>query len=84
MRRAAVAMALVSLLSEVASAQFGRGAGDYSTAGADAHRSSWVRSDAKISPDSLAKPGFELVWKVKLNNEASQLNALTPAALLNG
>ncbi len=88
MRRAAVAIALSSagicLLTEVASAQFGRGSGDYSTAGADAHRSSWVRTDAKISPDSLGRPGFELVWKVKLNNEASQLNALTPAALLNG
>src|SRR5580704_7225235 len=88
MRRAAVAIALGSagmcLLSEVASAQFGRGSGDYSTAGADAHRSSWVRTDAKISPVSLGTPGFELVWKVKLNNEASQLNALTPAALLNG
>jgi outer membrane protein assembly factor BamB len=84
MRRAAVAMALISLVTEVASAQFGRGTGDYSTAGADAHRSSWVRTDAKISPVSLGSPGFELVWKVKLNNEASQLNALTPAALLNG
>src|SRR5580700_5211780 len=84
MRRAAVALALVSLVTEVASAQFGRGSGDYSTAGADAHRSSWVRTDAKISPVSLGTPGFELVWKVKLNNEASQLNALTPAALLNG
>jgi outer membrane protein assembly factor BamB len=77
-------MALISLVTEVASAQFGRGTGDYSTAGADAHRSSWVRTDAKISPVSLGSPGFELVWKVKLNNEASQLNALTPAALLNG
>src|SRR5580698_452493 len=88
MRRAAVAMALGSagfcLLSGVARAQFGRGAADFSTAGGDAHRSSWVRTDAKISPASLSLPGFEMVWKIKLNNEASQLNALTPAALLNG
>lgn len=86
MRRAAVAMALGSagfcLLAGVAHAQFGRGAGDFSTAGSDAHRSSWVRTDAKISPTSLSRPGFELVWKVKFNNEARQLNALTPASLL--
>jgi outer membrane protein assembly factor BamB len=72
------------LLMEVGQAQFGRGVGDYSTTGADAQRSSWVRSDPKISRESLQKPGFELVWKVKLNNEARQLNALTPATLLTG
>jgi len=41
-----------------------------------------VRTDAKISPNALSRPGFELVWKVKFNNEARQLNALTPASLL--
>jgi outer membrane protein assembly factor BamB len=88
MRRAAVVIALVGagvgLWTGIVRAQFGRGAGEYSTVGADAHRSSWVRTDARISPDSLSRPGFEMVWKVKLNNEARQLNALTPAALLNG
>jgi outer membrane protein assembly factor BamB len=88
MRRAAVVIALgsagVCLWTGIVRAQFGRGAGDYSTVGADAHRSSWVRTDPKISPDSVSRPGFELVWKVKLNNEARQLNALTPASLLNG
>jgi outer membrane protein assembly factor BamB len=86
MRRAAMAAALGSagfcFLIGVAQAQFGRGAGDFSTVGSDAHRSSWVRTDAKISPSALSRPGFELVWKVKFNNEARQLNALTPASLL--
>ena len=71
-------------LMEIAQAQFGRGVGDFSTTGADAQRSSWVRTDAKISRESIQKPGFELVWKVKLNNEAKQLNSLTPATLLTG
>jgi outer membrane protein assembly factor BamB len=88
MGRAAIAAALGNaafcLLTGVAHAQFGRGGGDFSTVGADAHRSSWVRTDPKISPSALSKPGFELVWKVKFNNEAMQLNALTPASLLNG
>ena len=88
MRKAARLAALGSagcwLLTGVAQAQFGRGAGDFSTVGADAHRSMWVRTDPKISPTALSKPGFELVWKQKFNNEAMQLNALTPASLLNG
>jgi outer membrane protein assembly factor BamB len=88
MRRAAIAVAVGSagfcLLTGVAHAQFGRGAGDFSTVGGDAHRSSWVRTDAKISPNALSRPGFELVWKVKFNNEARQLNALTPATVMTG
>ena len=57
-----------------------RGA-DWMTIGNDGQRSSWVRSDAKISADTMRKPGFELVWKLKLKNEARQLNSLTPPAL---
>ena len=50
--------------------------GDWTTSGADAQRSSWVRADPRISPDSMRKPGFQLAWKVKLASE------LTPPALL--
>jgi outer membrane protein assembly factor BamB len=57
--------------------------GDWMTIGNDAQRSSWVRSDAKISPATMRKPGFELVWKVKLKNEARQLNSLTPPVLFD-
>ena len=41
---------------------------DWTTAGYDAQRSSWVRSDAKISPDNLRKPGFQLLWKVDVGS----------------
>src|SRR5947207_15964378 len=51
--------------------------GDWTTSGADAQRSSWVRADPRISPDSMRKPGFQLAWKVKLASE------LTPPALLD-
>lgn len=47
-------------------AQFGRGGGDWTTSGYDAQRSSWVRSDPKISLESLQKPGFQMIWKVDL------------------
>ena len=57
--------------------------GDWMTVGNDAQRSSWVRRDAKISPETMRKPGFELVWKVKLKNEARQLVSVTPPVLFD-
>jgi outer membrane protein assembly factor BamB len=45
----------------------------------DAQRSSWVHSDAKISRESMQKPGFELVWKLKFENAPG----LTPPALID-
>ena len=60
-----------------------RGAGDWMTIGNDGQRSSWVRNDPKISIETMRKPGFQLVWKVKLKNEARQLNSLTPPALFD-
>jgi len=56
---------------------------DWMTVGNDAQRSSWVRRDAKISPETMRNPGFELVWKVKLKNEARQLSSLTPPVLFD-
>ena len=70
------------VFAQVAHAQFGRGGPAYSTSGADAQRSSWLRSDPKISAAAMQKPGFAFLWKVKLNNEAKQMNSLTPAALM--
>jgi outer membrane protein assembly factor BamB len=67
----------------VAHAQFGRGAAEWSTSGGDAHRSSAVATDPKISKESLSKPGFALFWKMKLNNEPRQLNALFPPTLMD-
>jgi hypothetical protein len=60
----------------LAPAQF-RGGSDWMTAGGDAQRSSWVRTDPKISVERLAKPGFDLVWKIKLDREPG------PAATLS-
>ena len=48
----------------------GRGGADWSTTGNDAQRSGWVRTDAKISAESMAKPGFQFMWKVKVGNDA--------------
>ena len=79
-RSAALAgIALTTMLN----ALYAQRGGDWMTIGNDAQRSSWVRSDAKISIDTMRKPGFELVWKVKVKNEARQLNSLTPPALFD-
>src|SRR5690349_16487764 len=79
---AVVGCTLVS--AAMALAQFGRGAGDFVTTGTDAHRSSWIRTDAKISKDRVQKPGeFTFLWKVKLNNQPTQATALSPLIVLD-
>jgi outer membrane protein assembly factor BamB len=52
------------------------------TGNGDAQRSSWVRTDAKISVETMQKPGFQLLWKMKLKNEPRELDSLTPPATL--
>src|SRR3954464_10281372 len=65
----------------VCHAQFGRGDSTWATTGADAQRSSWVRTDPKISKEGVVKPDFRFLWKLKLGDD-SQVNSLTPAVLL--
>src|SRR5882757_8823773 len=67
----------------IAQAQGGRGGGDWTTSGNDAQRSGWVRTDAKISPAGMAKPGFSFLWKQKLVTDAKQLNSLTSTVILD-
>jgi hypothetical protein len=66
----------------VISASAQRGGQDWLTSNADAQRSSWMRTDAKISAENMRKPGFQFLWKLKLDNEARQLNSLTQPVLV--
>ncbi|MGA7235789.1 MAG: hypothetical protein WBY44_08920, partial [Bryobacteraceae bacterium] len=59
-----------------AHAQF-RGGQEWTTTGGDAQRSSWVRSDPKISVERIAKPGFAVAWKIKLGEEPSVASTLS-------
>src|ERR1700682_3103816 len=61
---------------EAIHAQGGRGGYEWMTVGGDAQRSSWIRSDPKISVEALQKPGFALVWKIKLNGEPTVASTL--------
>lgn len=56
----------------------GRGNANWTTPGNDAQRSSWVRTDPKISIESLGKPGFQLLWKIKLAGQLTPLVVLDP------
>jgi outer membrane protein assembly factor BamB len=69
-------------LSMTGSSMAQRGATDWMTSNGDAQRSAWVRSDAKISKETMEKPGFKFLWKMKLKNEPRQLNSLTPPSTL--
>ena len=60
--------ALVVLWSSTPAFSQGRGGVDWSAAGNDAQRSSWVRTDPRISVAQLQGPGFQLIWKLKLQN----------------
>ncbi|HEY6400891.1 MAG TPA: hypothetical protein VI479_05755, partial [Blastocatellia bacterium] len=66
----------------VATARAQRGAGDWMTENGDAQRTAWVKADAKINQDSMAKPGFKYLWKLKLKNQPRQLNNLTAPTTL--
>ena len=71
MKRIAVALIACVVFAATAHAQNR----DWMTSNADAQRSSWIRSDAKINKDSMAKPGFQFLWKLKLKNPPRQLNS---------
>src|SRR5436853_6090773 len=63
-------------------AQFGRGGATWSTTNGDAQRTSWVRTDPQISKENVQKGVVQFLWKLKLDNDARQLNALTPPAVI--
>ncbi len=60
----------------------GRGGGAWTTAGADAQRTSSIRADAKISAASMQQPGFQFLWKRKLDSPGAPISALTQPVLL--
>jgi outer membrane protein assembly factor BamB len=61
----------------------GRGGGEWTTAGSDAQRTGWVRSDARLTREAVAKGEFQFLWKHRFDNEVRQLNSLTQPVLLD-
>jgi len=73
-----------TLVGSITFAQPGRGGSQWLTALADAQRTSWIRTDDKISVESMAKPGFELQWKTKLDNQPRGLHGLAQGVTASG
>jgi hypothetical protein len=72
------------LLVIAAFAQVGRGGSQWLTAMADAQRTSWVRNDDKISVATMSKSGFQLHWRVKLENEPRGVYGLVGGVTASG
>src|SRR5690242_12429746 len=68
--------AVMALRAGPAGAQ-GRGGPVWTTSQGDAQRTSSGRADARISAETLAKPGFQFLWKQTLETPPRQLNSLT-------
>jgi hypothetical protein len=61
----------------------GRGGGEWTTSQGDAQRSSWVRTDVRLTRDAVQKGELKFLWKMKLDNETRQLNSLTTPVLMD-
>ena len=55
---------------------------EWSTSGADAQRSHWIRKDPLISKASMASGKFGFLWKLKVDNQPRRLNGLSHAVLV--
>jgi hypothetical protein len=73
-----------AVASSLTSAQVGRGGSQWLTALGDAQRTSWVRSDDKISGQTMAKPGFALQWKASLGNQPRGSQGLVQGVTASG
>src|SRR4029450_11239866 len=65
-------------------AQVGRGTTEWLTAGADAQRTFWIRTDPKISVAAVSEPGFERQWSAKLDARTRGVNGLQHGVTANG
>src|SRR6185369_17807533 len=86
MRRRGCPIALSFVFAMVATGAAlaqGRGGPNWTTTGGDAQRTSWVKTDPRISKESAQKPGFQLLWKSKLENQPKQLESLTQPMLMS-
>src|SRR5262245_33246943 len=61
----------------------GRGGGEWTTSNSDAQRSSWVRTDTRLTKDAVQKGELKFLWKMKLDNDTRQLNSLTTPVLMD-
>src|SRR5687768_16134247 len=68
----------VMLAAVLTSYAQGRGGSAWTTVGGDAQRTAAVRTDPKISLASMQKPGFQFLWKRKLDSQPLTQPILLP------
>src|SRR5882672_177878 len=83
-QRVLVALATSVVAATMSFAQPGRGGSQWFTALADAQRTSWIRADDKISAATLSKPGFDVQWKKRLENQPRGLQGLAQGVSASG
>jgi len=83
-QRLIVILVTSALAGTITFAQPGRGGSQWLTPLADAQRTSWIRTDDKISVQALAKPGFDLQWKATLDNQPRGVNGLGQGVSASG
>jgi outer membrane protein assembly factor BamB len=82
-RRVIAAVAFTVLATAISYGQIGKiTQQDWVTSRGDAQRTSWIRGDAAISPESMQKPGFVFQWMTRLDNQPRQLNALAGGVVM--
>jgi outer membrane protein assembly factor BamB len=79
--RCGIFIAGCAIFAGISFSQFGRGGGTWNTAGADAQRTSWARTDSRISAASM--PKFQFLWKVKVDNAAKDAWSLSSAVMVD-
>ena len=91
MRKQAALVAVLAAAGIGAASAFlaaqGRGGSEWTTSGYDAQRSGSIRTDPRISPQTMQKAGafgpFKFLWKLKLEYEPNVPTALTQPILLD-
>jgi outer membrane protein assembly factor BamB len=86
LRRALTVVAWAAVASSLLDAQ-GRGGAEWTTTGYDAQRTASIKTDPRISVQSMQKPGefgaFKFLWKLKLEYDPKAATALTQPILLD-
>ncbi len=71
----ALGAAVAAAATPFAAAQ--RGGPDWTTTAGDPQRSAWVRYDPQVTATKMTKPGFQFLWKLKMDGTGKDIQRLT-------
>jgi hypothetical protein len=79
----AAALGIAALVGTIG-AQVNRGTTEWLTAGGDAQRTFWIRTDPRISVAGVSQPSFGLQWTADLGSRTRGLSGLGQGVSANG